>query len=105
VTANELAANAVIAGKVAAGAISTTQLAASAVTADKVSIGQLSAISSNLGTITGGSMSIGGGRFQVAADGSVQIMSASTGQRLVISNSLVQVFDSAGTLRVRMGIW
>ena len=66
-TANELAANAVTAGKVSAGAISTTELAAGAVTtaklaagavtANEISVTSLSAIAANLGTVTAGAIS------------------------------------------------
>ncbi|WP_114393230.1 host specificity factor TipJ family phage tail protein [Oleisolibacter albus] len=33
------------------------------------------------------------------------IKNSETGQRMEINNSLIQVFDSNGTLRVRLGIW
>jgi hypothetical protein len=50
--------------------------------------GSLSAASGTLGTIT-----------------AATIQSGSSGQRTVITQNGVNVYDSAGTLRVRMGIW
>ncbi|WP_165972918.1 phage tail tip fiber protein, partial [Martelella mediterranea] len=44
-------------------------------------------------------------RVVIAPDGTMTVRSAMSGQRLEITNSLVQVFDGNGTLRVRMGIW
>ncbi|WP_176086973.1 phage tail protein, partial [Martelella sp. HB161492] len=41
----------------------------------------------------------------ISEAGQISIKSASSGQRLEINNSLVQVYDGNGTLRVRMGIW
>lgn len=35
----------------------------------------------------------------------IQVQSAPSGQRLVITDSLIAVYDAAGQLRVRMGIW
>jgi len=50
--------------------------------------GSLSAASGTLGTIT-----------------AATIQSGSSGQRTVITQNGVNVYDSAGTLRVRMGVW
>ncbi|MFD2755667.1 phage tail tip fiber protein [Comamonas terrae] len=47
-------------------------------------------------TIAGGNATFGG---------TLSIQSASSGARMVITNSLIQVFDSNNVLRVRMGIW
>lgn len=91
--------------KITADSITATQLAAGSVTANEISVTNLSAISSDLGSVTAGSLNIGAGRFSVDAAGNVTIRNAATGQRLEISNSLLQVFDSSGVRRVRLGIW
>lgn len=62
-------------------------------------------------TINGGTINIVGGsininnRFTVSSSGAVSISSASSGARTEITNSLVQVYDGSGVLRVRMGVW
>ena len=94
ITVNKLAANAITADKIVAGAV----------TAAKISVSVLSAISANLGSITAGSINIGN-RFLVATDGTVTIRSGTTGQRLVITSSLLEVYDAANVLRVQLGIW
>jgi hypothetical protein len=104
ITADELAANSVTATKLAASAVTADKIAAGAVTADKVTVTNLAAISANLGAITGGSLNINN-KFIVGSDGTTTIQSAASGQRVVTTNSQVQVYDSNGTLRVRMGIW
>jgi membrane protein implicated in regulation of membrane protease activity len=53
------------------------------VTADRLNVGSLSAVSATIGT------------FQ----------SAPSGQRVVISDALISVYDSSNVLRVRLGIW
>ena len=58
-------------------------LSARAVTADKLDVNELSAITANIGLLR----------------------TASSGARTEISNNLIQVFDSNGRLRVRMGVW
>ncbi|PZU95630.1 MAG: hypothetical protein DI527_01065 [Chelatococcus sp.] len=87
-----------------AGSIVAGSLAVGAVDATAIDVENLSAISAQLGDILGGSLNINN-RFMVAADGTVTLLSAATGARLVISNSLIEVFDGAGTRRVRMGVW
>lgn len=124
VTATEIAAGAITAGKISAGAVSATELAAGAVSADKlaansvvagkiaagavsassITVANLGAISANLGTITAGALSINN-KFIVDAAGNVTIRNATTGQRLVISNSTLEVYDSSNVRRVRLGIW
>ena len=79
------------------GQITTGKLAVGAVTAEKILVGSLSAISANLGNVTAGTLNVG--------SGGITIKSGDSGARLVISNSLIQVYDANGTLRVRMGIW
>lgn len=64
----------------------------------------LSAISSDLGAVTAGSMNING-RFIVNSSGGVSITSAGSGQRTEIDGNGLRVYDTGGTLRVRVGIW
>lgn len=94
VTANEIAANAVIAAKIQAGAVS----------ADKINVTKLDAISADLGSITAGALNINN-RFVVASNGTVTISNASSGQRLVMTSSKLEVYDSSNVLRVRLGLW
>ena len=114
VDAQDLAVGSVIAGKIAAGAISTTDLfvngvitgikiQAGTITADRMSVTELSAISANLGTITAGSLNIGPNKFIVDSSGNTTIQNATTGARLVVKNNVIQVYDSAGVKRVQIG--
>lgn len=96
-------------GKVAAddfvaGSITAAALSVGAVKASAIDVDYLSAITADLGDITAGSLSINN-RFLVDATGTVTIRNATTGARLVITNTLLQVFDSSNVLRVRLGIW
>jgi hypothetical protein len=86
------------------GAITAAKIAAGTITADKLTVSNLAAISANLGSITAGSLSINS-KFIVDSSGNVTIRNASTGQRLVLTNSLLSVYDSSNVLRVRLGIW
>lgn len=94
VTANEIAANSITGGKIQAGAVS----------ANKINVTKLDAISADLGSVLAGSLNINN-RFMVASDGTVTILSAASGARLVISASQVLVYDASNVLRVRMGVW
>ena len=58
-------------------------LAAKSISADKLAVNELSAITANIGLLR----------------------TATSGARTEISNNLIQVFDSNGHLRVRMGVW
>jgi len=58
----------------------------------------------DIGTVTAGSINILN-KFKVSSLGEVEIKSGNTLQRLVISNSKIEVYDSANKLRVRLGIW
>ena len=100
---NHLVANSVTAGIIAAGAVSAAAIEAGAVTAGKINVNSLSAISANLGSITAGNINIGSGKFVVTSAGQTTIRSGTTGERLVISNNRIDVYDSTGTLRVRIG--
>jgi predicted phage tail protein len=72
------------------------------IVAAKLSVSTLSAITADLGTITAGT--INGGTISVGSGG-VTIQSAGSGARIVMTNSLISVYDSSNVLRVRMGIW
>jgi hypothetical protein len=87
-----------------AGSISALALSVGAVKATAIDVAYLSAISAQLGSILGGSLNINN-RFMVAADGTVTIVSAASGARLVITNSRLEVYDASNVLRVRLGIW
>jgi len=58
----------------------------------------------NMSTQNASSVSITGGTLTVGSGG-VVIQSGSSGARITISNSVIQVYDSSNTLRVRMGLW
>ena len=66
---------------IADGAITTDKINAGAVNAGKISVTNLSSVSATIGTL----------------------QSASSGARLVVQTDKVQVFDSSGTERVRLG--
>lgn len=72
------------------------------VAASRIVAANLAAISADLGSITAGSINIAS-KFSVGADGTVMIRNASTGARLEVTNSVIKVYDSAGTLRVKLG--
>jgi hypothetical protein len=78
-------------------------LVAGSVAADKIAVANLAAISANLGSITAGSIDIGGGKFEVDSSGNATIRSATTGQRLEVTNNVIQVYDASGVLRVKIG--
>lgn len=73
----------VVAKNIEAGSISADKLQASSVTADKLRVDSLSAISANIGLLR----------------------TSASGARVEIQNNLIQVFDSNGRLRVRLGVW
>lgn len=84
-----LAADKILAGTIAAGVVYA---------------GSLSSFNANLGSITAGSMNINN-KFIVASNGDCTIQTGTTGQRTVQSAGLIQVFDASNVLRVRLGIW
>lgn len=81
ITADKIATDAVTADKILAGAIITSKIAAGAVTANKISVSELSAVAAQIGT------------FQ----------SAPSGERVVIEDDRISVFDASNVLRVRIG--
>lgn len=82
--------------------ITGDKIAANTVTADKINATTLSAISANLGSITAGSLNINN-KFIVASDGTTTIQNATTGARLVTTNSYIKVYDASNVLRVQLG--
>lgn len=67
-------------------------------------VGSLSAITTNTGALTvTGNFSSANGNFTVDASGNVTIRNATTGGRLVITNTKIQVFDANNALRVLIG--
>jgi len=58
----------------------------------------------DIGTVTAGSINIQN-RFKVSSTGEVEIKTANTLQRLVITNSKIEVYDANNQLRVRLGLW
>lgn len=91
-------------GQIKTQSIDTEQLKVGAVTAQTISVTSLSSISSNLGAMTGGSLNINS-KFIVASDGTTTIRSGTTGARLVMTNTLIRVYDANNVERVRLGIW
>jgi len=81
VTATTINTDAVTTNKIAAGAIVTNKIAAGAVTADKITVSELSAITGVIGTFS----------------------SANTGERVVITDDKIEVYDASNVLRVRIG--
>ena len=67
-------------------------------------VGSLSAITANTGSLTvTGTFSSANGNFSVDASGNTVIRNATTGARLELTNTKIQVFDSNGALRVLIG--
>lgn len=75
--------NVIASGMIQANAISSDKLQSSSVTADKLRVDSLSAVSANIGLLR----------------------TSASGARVEIQNNLIQVFDSNGRLRVRLGVW
>lgn len=69
------------------------------------SLGNMTATSGTFGgLVSGGSININN-KFKVSNSGEINISSSTSGTRLVITNELISVYDSAGKLRVRLGLW
>ncbi len=97
ITAASIAANTITASQIAANTITGNEILANTITADKLNVVTVSAITANLGSITSGSITgttITGNVFQTA----------SSGQRIVISNSdnALKFYDSGGANVVRI---
>lgn len=85
ITSTYLGSNSVIAGKIAANAV----------TADEINVSTLSAISANIGTVTAGTLSA------VSISGATitgtTLTTATSGQRVVLTSTLAQFYNSSGT--------
>ncbi|MGN6819298.1 MAG: hypothetical protein ACTHJR_11580, partial [Sphingomonas sp.] len=101
---SRITAASIAADRLVANSITSAQIAANTITADRMNVTSLSAITANLGAITAGSLNING-KFIVASDGTTTIQSATSGARLVLSGSTVEVYDASNVRRVRLGIW
>lgn len=84
-------------------AVDGADVLANTIAANKLAVAQLAAISADLGDVTAGSINIGGGKFSVDRSGNVVVRSATSGARLEVTNSVIRVYDSSGTLRVKLG--
>ena len=81
IQSDAIATGAIVTNKLAASSVIASKIGAGAVTADKISVSELSAISAQIGT------------FQ----------SAPSGERVVIEDDRISVFDANNNLRVRIG--
>lgn len=91
--------------RIADAAITSAKIAS--LDASKINATSLSAISANLGTVTAGSisgvsMNING-KFIVDANGNATFKSGDIGERMVVTNTGISVYDANGVLRVRIG--
>lgn len=90
VTASQIAADAVNAGKIAAGSITSDKIVANAITADKIAAGSISAAKIEANTITAGKIAAGAiGTSQLAAGA----ITAGSG---IIENAAVETLKIAG---------
>ena len=111
VNADQIAANAIVSAKIAAGSITADKIATDAVTADKIlagsiltskiAAGQITAATIAAGAVTADKLNVASLSAVSATIGTLQ--SAPSGARLVIQDDKISVFDSSGTLRVRIG--
>lgn len=91
VTANKIAASSIIASKIATGAVTAEKIAANAVTADAIAAGAITADDIEVTSLSALTSTIG--TFQ----------SAASGARLVLKDDVIEVFDSSGVVRVKIG--
>jgi len=100
------------AGTVTAGTINSSTINSSTINAatinsastfaGTVNAGTINSSTINSSTISGGSLNINS-KFIVDTSGNTQILSGTSGARLLIQNNVIKVYDSSGTLRVQMG--
>lgn len=86
-------------------AVGTVMIEDGAINAGKITItsGGLAAITDgDLGTINKGAFNINN-RFIVASDGATTIRSGTSGARMQITPTRIEIYDENGTLRVRLG--
>jgi len=72
--------------KIQANAIDATKIQADAITSDKINVNNLASINANMGTITAGVLQSASGRF-----------------KLDLANERLEVYDTDGNLRIRIG--
>lgn len=102
ITGDKIAGTTITGAKIAGDTITAGHLQAGAVTAGKITVTDLASINSNLGNITGGALNIAN-KFIVDSSGNTTIRSGTTGPRLVLTSTQLQVYD-ANTIRVRIGL-
>jgi len=66
--------------------------------------GKLRLQAADIGNVTAGNININN-RFKVSSSGEMEIKTGNTLQRLVITNSVIEVYDANNQLRVQLGIW
>ena len=93
IIADKIASNAVTTAKIAAGSITAVKIAADAVTAEKIKAGSITADKLSARTMQALNLTIG------------TIGNTGSGARMVLSDNLIQIYDSNNVLRVRMGVW
>jgi len=119
ITANKILAGAVTTNKILAGAIDASKITAGAITSDKILAGAVTAnklLATDIYSVTmqstnysagtsgwnidkGGNAEFNSGTFR----GTLNVKSATSGARMEMTNSTLRVYDSAGTLRVKIG--
>ena len=119
ITANKILAGAVTTNKILAGAIDASKITAGAITSDKILAGAVTAnklLATDIYSVTmqstnysagtsgwnidkGGNAEFNSGTFR----GTLSVKSATSGARMEMTNSTLRVYDSAGTLRVKIG--
>ena len=80
-TAAQIGAGTITSGKIAAGAVDASKIAANTITANKLSSSSISGLGLTIGTLS----------------------DASSGERIVISDNKILVFDSNNNIRVKLG--
>ena len=119
VTTNKILAGAVTTNKILAGAIDASKITAGAITSDKILAGAVTAnklLATDIYSVTmqstnysagtsgwnidkGGNAEFNSGTFR----GTLNVKSATSGARMEMTNSTLRVYDSAGTLRAKIG--
>jgi len=117
INASTINSSSTFAGTVSAGTINSSTINSSTINsstinaatinsastfAGTVNAGTINSSTINSSTISGGSLNINS-KFIVDTSGNTQILSGTSGARLLIQNNVIKVYDSSGTLRVQMG--
>lgn len=87
-SASKITTGTMSADRITAGTIKANHLASKTITADKLNITSLSAVSGTLGTLT-----------------TYKDASKPNGARMVMTGSLITVYDDNNVVRVRLGLW